>query len=675
MTAFTVLLVILSAIAALALSFYQYIFRAKNRGKVFLLLAFLRFLTWFSIFILLINPVITHTDYEVVKTPLPVLVDNSLSVKELGQDSLAKLLAEKIAENSALRNKYDVQLYNFSGDFNAGNATDFNGNQTHIDQAAQNLKQLYRNSAYPVVLLSDGNQTIGNDYIYSFPENVSVYPVVLGDTTAYSDLRVNQVNVNKYAFLKNKFPVEVFLQYSGNKSINAVFNIMQGNAVVFKQNIQFTQDKKAQTVSVLLNANSVGVHTYRAVITSAEPEKNTYNNTKNFAVEVIDQRSEVAIISSVNHPDLGALKRAIETNKQRNVSIIKPGEVKSLKDYNVLILYQPGPAFRSLLEENKALGLNTFIITGLNTDFNLLNQYQNVLNFKMSTQSEDYLADFNPQFNVFAVDDIGFSNFPPLQNPFGTITAQPGGNILLNARVRNIQTGSPLMVFSEKGASRSAMLLGENIWKWRLQTHIDNNSFDKFDVFIDKTIQYLASDSKRKSLVVNHESFYNSGEVISITAQYFNKNYEFDQNARLTIQLKNKSNNTTKAYDFVKGNNEYKVNLNGLAAGKYSFTVKESNSNTLYSGNFEVLDFEIEKQFVNPDLLRLQQTAANTGGKVFYPANVDDLIKFLSDNEAYKAVQKEVIEKSPLIDWITLLIVLCASLAAEWFIRKYNGLV
>jgi hypothetical protein len=41
---------------------------------------------------------------------------------------------------------------------------------------------------------------------------------------------------------------------------------------------------------------------------------------------------------------------------------------------------------------------------------------------------------------------------------------------------------------------------------------------------MDKTIQYLASSSSKKALVVNHESFYNSGDAIEITAQYFNKN-------------------------------------------------------------------------------------------------------------------------------------------------------
>lgn len=675
MTTSTVLLIIVSALVAFALSFYQYLFKAKKKSPVFFFLAFLRFITLMAVFLLLINPVVTKQDYETVKTPLPVLLDNSQSVKELGQDSVAKLLSQKITSNKALNEKYDVQLYTFDEGFEVGKEPNFTGKQTHIDQAVQNLKQFYRNTSYPVILLTDGNQTIGNDYVYSFQQNTSVYPIVLGDTTVFPDLKINQLNANKYAFLKNKFPVEVFLQYNGTKTVNAVFSVQQGNNVLSKQNITFTKDKKAQAVTVLLDADKVGVQIYRAVLSSPEQEKNKYNNIKNFAVEVIDQRSEVAIVSSINHPDLGALKRAIETNQQRRVTIIKPNDIKSLNDYNVLVLYQPNATFKGLLDMNANAGLNTWIITGMHTDFNLLNQYQQQLSFKMTNQKEDYLASYISSFNLFATDDIGFEQFPPLEQPFGNVKLNSGTNILLQARIRNVETDNPLLVFSESGSSRKAFLLGENIWKWRLETHVNNKSFEEFDVFTDKIIQYLATNSKRKSLVVNHERFYNSGEPIKITAQFFNKNYEFDENASLTIVVKGKESDFSKTYDFLKGNNEYKVNMDGLPTGQYTFTVKENNSNTTYVGSFEVLDFEIEKQFVNPDLNRLLQTADNTNGKVYYPSQTDELIDFLAKNENYKETQKVKTTKSPLIDWITLLIVLCVSLATEWFTRKYNGLL
>ncbi|SNB17886.1 conserved membrane hypothetical protein [Flavobacterium psychrophilum] len=671
----TILLIILSLVTAGGLSFYQYFYKNKNYNKVNFLLALLRFISIFSIILLLINPVISRKTYETSKTPLPIIVDNSQSISELKQEKISKELSQKLLENTQLNDKYDVQLFSFDNDFYTNKPIDYKGKQTNIHKVAQNMKQLYRNQNFPIVLLSDGNQTIGNDYVYSFPQNNQLYPLVLGDTTSFLDIKINQLNVNKYAFLKNKFPVEVFLQYNGDKSINTTFSIQEGNHTIHKQIISFSANNKSQEISVLLNANKVGVHSYKASITTSEIEKNKYNNTKNFAVEIIDQRSEIALISAINHPDLGALKRAIETNVQHKVTLVKPQQIKSLNSYNVLILYQPNIQFKPILEQNKNLQLNTFVITGLSTDYNILNEYQDQLKFRMSNQNENFTAQFNPEFNLFALDNIGFEQFPPLENSFGNINITGNVNTLLQSQIRNINTKNPLLAFAESGIKRNAYLFGENIWKWRLESHVKTKSFEQFDIFIDKIIQFLASNVSKKSLIVTHESFYNSGENIEVSAQFFNKNYEFEENAKLTIQLKNNKTKTTKVYDFLKGNGEYKVNLDGLEAGNYSFTVKENNSKASYSNKFEVLYFEIEKQFVNPDISRLTQLARNTNSKIFYPNQVDKLITELLKKESFPAIQKEIVKKSALIESIWLLILLAITLATEWFIRKYNGML
>ena len=675
MTTNTLLLLFLSLLIAVGLSILQYIYKAKNKSNVGWFLAFLRFLSIFGILLLLINPILTQNTLETVKTPLPIIVDNSSSITFLKANEKVLELHKKIESNSDLQKKFDVQTYQFSDDFEPAENFDFKGTQTNIDVVAKNLKSIYKNTSYPTVLISDGNQTSGNDYVYSFDAINKVYPLIVGDTTTFLDLKINQLNVNKYAFYKNKFPVEAFIQYSGTKSVTADFIISQGNSVYSKQSIAFSPSKKTATVNVVLPANKIGLQVFKASILSVEKEKNIYNNTKDFAVEVMDQKTNIALISAINHPDLGALKRAIESNVQRKVTIVKPNEIKSIEDYNVLILYQPTTEFKTIFDTNKSAGINTFIITGNHTDFNFLNQQQDALNFKMSGQKEDYLSVFNGQFNLFAIDNIGFENLPPLQNAFGTITTKGSISILLSSKIRNIDTNAPLLAFTENQGKRAAYLLGENSWKWRLQTHVNNQSFEKYDIFMDKIIQFLASNNSKKSLVVEHESFYNSGEAIEITAQYFNKNYEFDEKARLTIAVTNTKTKQTKNYDLLKGNNAYKVNLDGLKAGSYAFTVKELNSKTTYSSSFEILAFDIEKQFVNPDVEKLTQLATQTEGKIYFPNQIDALIKSLLENENYKAIQKNVVTKTPLIDWFWLLILILIVLATEWFIRKYNGLL
>jgi hypothetical protein len=675
MTKTTIFLLILSVVIAGSLSFYQYLYKVKNKSKLNLFLTFLRFVSYFTVFLLLINPIISRKTLETSKTPLPIFFDNSQSISELEATENTTKIYKALSENSKLKDKFEVQTYLFDNEIYQDKALDFKGKQTKIDQVAKDIKQLYKAPLFPVILVTDGNQTQGSDYIYSFQSNANVFPVIVGDTTEVEDLKINQVNVNKYAFLKNKFPIEVFAQYNGQKAISATVSISENGSTIFKSTIAFSAKQKVQTVNALLNANSIGVKKYTVSISSNLTEKNKTNNTKYFAVEVLDQRKEIALISSINHPDLGAIKRSIEGNQQRKVTILKPKEINDLSKYNVCIFYQPTNEFSSIISQAKKLGLNAFFITGKSTDFNVMNQSQTDLTFKMTNQKENYVANYNEQFNLFAQEDINFEYFPPLENGFGSVKTNSNVSILLGSKINRIEVDIPMLCFSENGQNRNAFLLGENIWKWRIESYVKTKEFTEFDTFMDKIVQFLTTNISKKSLVVTHESFYNSGEPIEIAAQFFNKNYEFDENAKLAINLQNKTKNTFNTYDFLKGNNEYKVSLDNLEAGNYNFTVTEKNSNTKYLGSFEILDFEIEKQFVNADKNRLVQLAQNTNGKSFYPTNIDALVDNLLINDNYKAIQKEIVKKSPLIDLVWLLILLAIALATEWFVRKYNGLL
>ena len=64
-------------LVAAALSYYHYIYKAKSKTNTVMFLAFLRFCSVFGLLLLLWNPLISSKKYEVQKTPLPILFDNS----------------------------------------------------------------------------------------------------------------------------------------------------------------------------------------------------------------------------------------------------------------------------------------------------------------------------------------------------------------------------------------------------------------------------------------------------------------------------------------------------------------------------------------------------------------------------------------------------------------------
>lgn len=675
MTSTDVFLILLSLGLSFVAVYFQYVYKNTTKSRTTLILAVLRFLSIFFMLLLLINPIIVSKDIQIEKTPLPIWIDNSSSIKELNATVDVQTIVAKLRDNKALNEKFDINYFQFDKEFKNLDTLDFKGNQTGIEILANHQRSSIKSKSYPTLLITDGNQTFGNDYLYSFPQTSQISSIVLGDTTKIIDLKIAQLNVNKYAFYKNKFPVEVFINYNGNKTIETELSIANENSTISKQKVTFSNNEKSKIVTVLLEATKVGVQKFKAQLNSKLVEKNKTNNLKNFAVEVIDQKSEIALITSINHPDVGALKRSIENNEQRKVSIFSPMQDIKLDTYNLFILYQPNAEFKKILESIQTLNINCFIITGTQTDYNFLNKIQSDFLFSTSNQKEDYQASFNTNFSIFALDNIGFEAFPPLQNLYGTIQSKNATTSLLSATINGIKTENDLFAFIEDSNKRRGFLFGENIWKWRAFYFKENQTFDKFDLFIDKTIQFLITNATKKRLVVTHENFYNFGDNIEITAQYFNKNYEFDENALLSIKLSQKGKTSSKNFELIRSNNAYKINLDGLEAGEYSFIVKEQQSNTTYTGKFEVIAFDIEKQFVNPDYDRLKQLATQSSGAIFLPNEVDKTIDFLLKNDNYKNIQKEIIKKSPLIDWIVILILIVLTLALEWGIRKYNGLL
>ena len=374
----TIVYIIIAGVTALLLALFQYIYKSKLRSNLKYLLTALRAISIFGIVLLLINPKFESLTYFDEKPTLVIAVDNSESISYLKQDKRANEIIDALKVNSELNKRFNLQTYSFGKSVSGFDSLSYNARQSNISQALKQFGEVYDNQTAPIILITDGNQTYGSDYSY-LAKNAKqpIYPVILGDSTIHSDLSIKQLNVNRYVFLKNRFPVEVITNYSGTESITTELKIWSGNSVVYRKSIQFDDSKTSQIVSMTLNANSVGVKTYRVELVPLANEKNKVNNSKNFGVEVIDQKTNIALVAERMHPDLGALKKSIESNEQRSVSILKPKEYLSkINDFQLVILYQPNTNFNKVLQEVKQQKLNTFIIAGTSTNWNLLNNSQ-----------------------------------------------------------------------------------------------------------------------------------------------------------------------------------------------------------------------------------------------------------------------------------------------------------
>ncbi|MFC7444170.1 hypothetical protein C7H62_2487 [Mesoflavibacter sp. HG96] len=672
----SILLIILAGIVALFLALFQYKYKTKSALKDNALFIILRFITYFGVFLLLINPKFEYNSNYSVKPNLVIAVDNTQSISYLKQQDNAKSILSFLQNNSDLNEKFNLEIYSFSDQIQVLDALEFSKKQTNISTVFKDLNELYKNTVAPTIIITDGNQTLGNDYQYKANQyNQDIYPIILGDTVTYSDLKISQLNVNRYAYLKNKFPLEAILVYNGNDAIVKDFTITQNGKILFKKQLSFSKEKTSEIINISLPTSKIGVQTFQAQIAPISTEKNKTNNLKNFAIEVIDQKQKIAIVSTVLHPDLGAIKKSIETNEQREVVFLKPNEVlNQLNDFQLVILYQPNNSFKQLFSALEEQNKNKWVISGLKTDWRFLNSVSKNYSFEITSQTEDYQANLNQNYNNFIVDDIDFESFPPLKSNFGTPNFNVPYQTILFKTVSGINTNQPLLATIDVNQRREAILFGENIWKWRAQNYLNSQQFTDFDNFIGKIVQYLASNKRKNRLLIDYKSFYNASDNITINAQFFNKNYEFDANANLTISIKNKESNALINRPLILKNNSYQVDLNGLDAGDYAFTIASSD-NISSSANFQIIAYNVEEQFLNADVTKLQQIATNNNGKAYFVNQKNELLQDLLSNNKYLPILKTNKTTIPLIDWYYLLFIIALSLASEWFIRKYKGLI
>ncbi|WP_019669839.1 hypothetical protein [Eudoraea adriatica] len=673
----TVFLILLAAILAVVLVIYQYHYKTRGKGFLNITLSFLRFMALFSVFLLLINPKITKDQYSLEKTNLIILSDNSSSISQVEDAEKLRRVRDQIRNNTDIKERFNLSEFTFGTALNTSDSLSFSEKATNIGRALSSLNEIYAGSNTAVLMLTDGNQTLGEDYeFYAKRQKFPIYPLVIGDTASYRDVRIDQVNTNKYAFLKNKYPIEIFVSYQGKNAASTVLTIAEDGQTLYRNQLELNEIENSQIVSTVLDASTVGIKNITISLSPLENERNIANNTRQIGIEVIDEKTKIALISKILHPDLGALKKAIESNEQRTVSIekssITPNE---LEKFDLFIIYQPDTSFEKIYEYIKGKGANIFTITGPKTDWRFLNRVQSSFQKKSFDQKEEVTPVLNKGFTHFDITDFVVSEFPPIETTLGELLITASYENIMSQRIKGVDLNEPLFAVLETNTGREAVLFGENIWKWRVQSFREDQEFKKFDDFISKVILFLANTKPRSRLTIEYENIYQGLNQATIKATYFDETFVFDGNATINILLNGIDNDIRRQLPMLLKDGYYEADIRTLPPGNYNFTVDVNNNDLVKSGKFTILDYDLEQQFLSSNYRKLDRLAQSTKAFLFFPSQTFQIIEDLMNDNRYVPVQKSKQNVVSLIDFKILLGIITAALAAEWFIRKYNGLI
>lgn len=640
----------------------------------------------FIIAMLLVSPLLQSVSYQPQKPLILVAQDNSQSVSQFKPANFnpSNFISELGKLKDKLGDNYDVREFNFGADLGNGLSNKFNARKTDISAALKQLNDRYANQNIgAIVMATDGMYNQGADPQYDARNiKTSIYTLALGDTIARRDLVIGNINYNKTAYLGNKFEIEVLAEAWQSKGETMRLTVTEGGKVLHSENIVVGTDAFKKITTFQLEADKKGTHRYNISIVPVKNELSVQNNSETIYVEVLDVQQKILLLYDGPHPDVTVIKQAIETNKNFELKtslVTDMGDVK-WSDYSLLMLYQPSASTLSLLKPVLAKSrVPVWYILGAQADIRGFNNQQKLTSISSSRMDmqEVFALPVN-EFASFTLSDSTIqkiNKFPPLMAPYANYSVTIPNGVLLRQRIGAVPTTYPLLMFGDDGGRRTGVFMGEGIWRWNLSEFQTYGNHHAVEELFSQAVQYLTANTDRQRFrAYPSKNIFDEGDNVLLNAELYNDALELTNTPDVKIAIKSADG---KNYNFLftRIGQTYRLDAGTLPVGEYTYSAAVVLGNKSFSANgqFTVkpLNLEIRQSVANRQLLNSIST--QSGGKMLYPQQIDQLAELIKNNENIKTIEFEDKHYSDIIDvkWIFALILVL--LSAEWFLRKREG--
>jgi hypothetical protein len=646
------------------------------------LLAAIRCLVVSLLCFFLLNPVLVQWLNTEQKPKILMVMDVSESVN--AQAPVSKTFIEEWQNaQAALGNDYEVEYLNLGSQLVPSDSIVFKDKRTNIAAMYDFVNQSYsRDNVGAVVLASDGIYNQGSNPLFKQLNKHSLLMCVgLGDTSLKKDVMVQQVRHNAIAYLNNYFPIEMTVKANACASESSVLSITHEGKTIYTQAITFKQATEVLNFSAAVLADKPGSQHYVVSIASVKGELTTVNNRKDVFVDIIDGREKIALIYPELHPDIGALKEAIEANQNYELKCFGVDEIATINwsDFSACILHQlPNrtAASKTVLQAIQNNNLPAWCIVGPQTAIELLPSLQANLRIEKSQgRFNDALGSFNNGFNGFVLDPNTvntLNQLPPLRVPYGNYPGN-GLEVLLYQTIGNVATVYPMWGFAANQNSKLAFLYGEGFWKWRLHDFMHNENHLATNELVSKTIQYLCTKTdRRKFRVYPSVQVFEEDQNAELIGELYNASYEPINTADIKVVLQAKGK-PAYAYQMSKTEQAYRLNLGHLLPGVYQFKAEATGVNERINGQFIVKALQMELTNTQADHGLLRQMAKQDNGQLYKPADLKSLYADLKKRSDVVSIAYKEKKPEDLIHLKWLLFTLVGLLSLEWFIRKFEG--
>jgi hypothetical protein len=650
------------------------------------LLVVFRFIVITLLSFLLLSPLLKTIQREVEKPIVVVAQDNSESIL-IHPDSAYYKNKYKQELNDfiqALGQKYDVRSYSFGDKVKEEISFDYREKQTDLSALLKEMNSRYANrNLGAMVICSDGLYNKGEDPIYTTSSGkVPIYTIALGDTTVKKDVLITKVRHNKMAYLGNSFPVEILVEAHQVKGKNAQVSISKNDEVFFTQNLNFTSGRFSASVPVQVLAKEKGLQKYRVKISSLEGEVTYTNNVQDIFIEVMDGREKILLLAAAPHPDVSALKAAIENNENYEIKVILAADFKgNFNEYNLVIAHQiPSEfnAYPNLISELVKSDVPLLHILGNQSNLAAFNSLQTGVTLPDSrTKPNEAQGTVDKGFTLFTLSDEARNlvpKFPPLLTPFGNYKLSNAATTFISQKIGSVTTAYPLVLFSEVNSRKTGVIVGEGIWRWRLADFQEHRNHVLFNELINKMVQYLSVKIDKSLFRVSSKRNYYENEELQFDAELYNESYELINEPELSLEIRN-SEKKRFPFSFSKTANAYRLSTNAFPVGEYTYeaSVRVGDKLRKQSGSFSVSTLVIESIATSANHSLLYKLAKKNDGEMYAPKDLLKLQNLLLQREDILPVSYTEKKLKELINLKWVFFLLLALLSLEWFLRKRNG--
>ena len=391
----------------------------------------LRAVLAFFLAALLLGPIVRQVKNLIEKPIFVILQDDSQSVAEGTDAQTLTSLTNTLAtlSTSMVDNGFKVEQKNLEGAMN--DTIKYHASTSDLQGALRDITNRYEGQKLGgVLMVSDGIYNSGLSPLYT-SYNFPVYTLGLGDTSQRVDITIKNILYNKIAYQGNRFPIRVEVLANGITDQNLTVTLSHKGIRIDSQ-LKPIVDGQLLTFDFQPQANEQGFQKYDVQVEVKQNEVNTRNNRASVFIEVVEGKKKILLIASSPHPDIKALRTAIEKNANYEFKVLIPGVTElAAEDMQVdkidLVIFHQVPDLRGRTREifqrinsNKTSSL---IILGRQIDLAFLGRAGVPL--KVESISRDYdevTPVLNSSFSNFLLAEDVNSNlieYPPVSVPFG----------------------------------------------------------------------------------------------------------------------------------------------------------------------------------------------------------------------------------------------------------------